>query len=254
VNAKYVVVALGIVGIGAGCSVENSPPTVERATPRLAVDSQQPVVASQRPLADSLCVAHSPQLKLVDSAELGDVFSLIVYRLQVKCDNGLDTLAGIRVKELPVVGGDGNLYGIGYDRHGDLSSGYRYDPNGGKVSLLPLPEYFDLHATHMSLSPDARHVAYIWGGSSSVASGIVRSWPEFKLIAQTPPDSGFESEIDYSQARWLDANRAEFVYTRSGERVPPANIPRRWWIHAVVALDPRSMKVDTVDREPVLQR
>jgi hypothetical protein len=187
---------------------------------------------------------------------LGDLFYEIVYTLQVTCDNGLDTLSGIRVKELPVAGGDGRLYGIGYDRRGDLSSGYRYDPKGGKVSLLPLPENFDLSATHVTLSPDARHIAYVWRdyGNDQATSGVVRSWPDTNVVSRTPATPVSESEIDQTRVRWLDANRAEFVYTRGNEVIPPSEGRRRRWIYAVVAVDTRAMRVDTLEAEPVLKR
>jgi hypothetical protein len=202
-----------------------------------------------------LCVSRSPQPKLVDSTQLGDLFILTVFRLQVKCDDGLDTLAGIRVKELPVAGGDGSLYGIGYDKSGDPSSGYRYDPKAGKVSLLPLPENFDLSARHVTLSPDARHIAYIWRDytNDQATSGIVRSWPDTNVVSQTPATPVSEEEIDQTRVRWLDANRAAFVYTRGSEDIPPSEKPRRWWIYAVVAVDTRAMRVDTLEAEPVLK-
>jgi len=251
VNAKYALLAVGIVGIVAGCSVETPRATVERATQRPAMDSRRPAVDSQGHAVDSQRVAQPPQLTLVDTADLGDdVISLIAYRLRVRTDKGSHTITDFQVKELPVVGTDGNLYGIAYNRHGDPSSGYRYSPSDRSLSRQPLPQYFDLYASQVALSPDARHIAYISrGGGTSGASGVVRSWPDTIVVAETPAIEASTSEIDHNRVRWLDANRAEFVYTKASE-VPA---PRDLWIHAVVAVDTRAITVDTLET-PAAQR
>jgi len=238
-RATAAVIAAGAI-VAAGCSADSRPAAI---VPNPEVPQTGTSHSSLQPT----------QLALVDSTQLGDVFSLIVYRLQVKSGERTDTLSGIRVMDLPVVGADGNLNGIAYDQHGELNSGYRYDPSARKLSLLPLPPNSDLYATHMTMSPDARHIAYMLADTATyAATGVVRSWPDTKLVAQTPTSTPFESEMDNRRVRWLDASRAEFVYTRA-EPVPPLKRPRETWIHAVVSADTHEIRVDTVDTEPVLK-
>ena len=184
------------------------------------------------------------RVALVDKTvegEPGDVATTF-YRIQVTTGAKIDTIPIVRTMTVPGVSADGIVHLISYDEGGLLRSAHRYDPNTRHLTDIELPPDLKLSAK-VAISPDARHIAYITYNETS-NYGLVQSWPDGKAVAQTPAEPWFEAEVDFNAARWLDANRAEFVY-RSGRAVAAGSTRSPdLWIHAIVTLDPRALKVD----------
>jgi len=193
---------------------------------------------------------RQPELSLVDKTVEGDPADLSVdlYRVQIISSGGTQRIPGVRTKSLPTVGVDGSIYGFGYDDSGVIQSAYRYDPEARKLTEIQLPPGVRILETHMAISPDARHIAYI--STEVCASGVVRSWPDGKLIAQTPAEPWFHSDNDYNDVRWLDAKHAEIVY-RSGRAIAPRpDRSRGLWVHAIVTVDTPAVKLDSLTSKP----
>jgi hypothetical protein len=203
------------------------------------------------PRLQLLKVVDSPDKRIRDIEDL----SVTLYRIQVATESRTDTIPGVQTTTLPTVGADGNIYAFGYDEGGIMLGAYRYDPETRKLAELQVPPGARMLETHMAISPDTRHIAYI--STESCASGMVRSWPDGKLIAQTPAEPWFRSDIDYNDVRWLDTNRAEIVY-RSGRvietRPDGSRGSRGLWVHAIIAVDTPGVKLDSLLSKPDWKR
>jgi len=180
----------------------------------------------------------------------GDV-GVTLYRIQVTTGSRIDTIPKVRTMMMPGVATDGAVYLFSYSPGGLLESGNRYDPATRQLTDIQVPPEIELSGAEVATSPDARHIAYL---SSPMMShdiyGVIRSWPNGKLVAQTQTEPWFQSEADENAVRWLDANHAEFVY-HSGRAIPPGSTRSpNLWIHATVTLDPREMKVDSLPSQP----
>jgi hypothetical protein len=188
----------------------------------------------------------------------GDV-AVILYRIGVTTETRTDTIPGVRTMTLPGVGADGRVYLFAYDNSGFLQHAYSYDPITRKLMNVPFPPELEFNANHLTMSPDARYVAYITPDSAtSYPHGRVLSWPAGMLIAQTlaesPGGPRYESEIDDDDVRWLDPDRVEFVYHsgRASERTPTG--VHELWIHAIIAVGTRDVKVDSLASKPEWKR
>ena len=198
-----------------------------------------------------------PQVALVDMSKEGDPGDIAVTRYRVRVTTGtrIDTIPGVRTMTLSGVGADGDVYLFAYDNSGFLSHAYGYDPNTRQLTLMQIPPELNEFSGHLTFSPDARHVAYIGPDSAtSYPHARVLSWPAGTLIAQTLPESPsgprYESEIDDNDLRWLDADRVELVYHsgRANERTPTGI--QELWIHAILSVKTREVKVDTLASKP----
>jgi hypothetical protein len=245
--------------LSAGCAVERRSANAEGATgkPVTSADSAQTPGVPVSPTSP----LHLPRVALVDSTMEGDPgdVGVILYRIGVTTDTRTDTIPGVRTISLPGVGVDGRVYLFAYDNSGFLKNAYSYDPSSRLLIDIPFPPEIEFGAAHLSMSPDARHIAFITPDSAtSYPHGRVLSWPEGKLIAETPAElpggPRYESEVDYDDLRWLDANRVEFVYHsgRAIERTPTGI--HELWIHAIVAVDTRDLKVDSLASKPEWKR
>lgn len=198
-----------------------------------------------------------PEVALVDMSREGDPGDIAVTRYRVRVTTGtrIDTIPGVRTMTLPGVGADGDVYLFAYDNSGFLTHAYGYDPNTRRLTLVQIPPELNEFSGHLTFSPDARHLAYIGlDSATSYPRGRVLSWPAGTLIAQTLPESPsgprYESEIDNNELRWLDADRVELVYHsgRANERTPTG--VQELWIHAIVSVNTREVKVDTLVSKP----
>ncbi len=198
-------------------------------------------------IADSSRTRSDIRVRLVDSAwagEPGDI-GILLFRVEVQGATSRDTIAGVRVATPPGVSAAGKVHLIGYDGNGNLPDDARvYDPLTRALTECALPVEIEVGSQYASVSPDARHVAYI-GGYDGVAQnfGIVRRWSDNALVVKTAPEPSHTSdELDYNGARWLDANHAEFVY-RSGRA-------KSLWIHATVSVNDRKVTLDSLSSRP----
>lgn len=243
-GTRFLVIAGGVAVLVA-CSGKRESSTVERA----ALTPAQ-IGAPQGLLQPS-------RLTLVDSSDLGEPGDLAMplYRVEVTTRGRTDTIPGVWTRELPAVGPDGEVYAFSHDRESHwIDKAYRYDPVTRRLSELELPPRIEFLVTQLALSPDARHIAYFSMDSlTSYSIGLVRTWPDGKLIVQTPADPGSDLEVETDAARWLDANHAEFVHQRRPEVDPVTKTTRYRWIHAIVTVDARTTKVDTLDAKPAWQ-
>ena len=245
--------------VSAGCAVERKAANPDRSPdePATVVDSAQKAgvpMSTTAPL-------HLPRVALVDRTMEGDPgdVGVILYRIAITTDTRTDTIPGVRTISLPGVGADGHVYLFAYDNSGFLKNAYSYDPNTRHLTDVPFPPEIEFNAAHLAMSPDARHIAFITPDSAtSYPHGRVLSWPAGMLIAQTlaesPGGPRYESEIDNDDLRWLDAERVEFVYHsgRAIERTPTG--AHELWIHAIVAVDTRDVKVDSLPSKPEWKR
>jgi hypothetical protein len=200
--------------------------------------------------AEREVVAHplpTPQVTLVDSADDGEPGDIAfpLYRAQVTIDGRTDTIPGVRTHVMPVVGSDGRVYLFGYESGGFLRDGYIYDPGTRAITTLPTPTGAGALESNMSISPDARHIAYVSSECATAGGcGVVRSWPDGELIAETPGQPWCEGDFVYNDVRWLDINRAEIVYCSQ----------HRFWVHAMVTVKPRFVQLDTLTSMPHWKR
>lgn len=242
-----------------GCAVERSgaKATASPGEPAIVADSAETAAAHAIPTTP----LHLPRVALVGRTMEGDPgdVAVILYRIGVTTDTRTDTIPGVRTISLPGVGADGHVYLFAYDNSGFLKNSYSYDPNTRQLTDVPFPPELEFNANHLTMSPDARHIAFITPDSAtSYLHGRVLSWPAGKLIAQTAAESPggprYESEIDYDDLRWLDADRVEFVY-HSGRAIERtlAGV-RELWIHAIVAVDTRDVKIDSLASKPEWKR
>ncbi len=189
----------------------------------------------------SLGIARVALIDTTMEGEPGDIGSTL-YRIRVTTGTRIDTIPGVRTMTMPGVGADGKVYLFSYDDGGFLLAAHQYDPNTRRLTQIQLPPDVGVSGAQIMTSPDARHIAYMTPPSStSPPYGLVRSWPDGKLVDQTPAEPWREEEVDSRVVRWLDANRAEFLYA-SGR------VNR--WIHAIVTLHPRAVKVDSLESQP----
>jgi hypothetical protein len=191
--------------------------------------------------------ASSPIVRLVDSLDDGAPGdpAFPTYRVQVTVNGRTDTIAAVRTHTEPLVGPDGRVYGFGHE-YRRLANGYIYTPDTRALATYPTPPGVGSVESHVSISPDARHIAYISEECARpiAACGVVRSWPAAKLIAETPGQPWCEGDEDYNDVRWLDDNRAEFIFCPK----------HRFWIYALVAVDTRLVKLDTLASKPDWKR
>ena len=238
-----------------GCAVERRTANADGASgePATVTDSGQKAGMP----AISTGLLHPPEVALVDRSIDGDPgdIALIRYRVRVTTGTRTDTIPGVRTRTLPGVGADGNVYLFAYDNSGFLVHAYGYDPNTRNLAEMQSPPEINEFAAHLTFSPDARHVAYIGPDSAtSYPHARVLSWPAGTLIVQTSPESPsgprYESEIDDNDLRWLDGDRVELVYHsgRASERTPTGI--QELWIHAIVSVKTREVKVDTLASKP----
>ena len=247
-NATATLLACALM-MSAGCAVERKTANADHAQTESTTFSDTPQKGGVSAIPTRSL--QPPQVALVDRSREGDPGDIAVTRYRVRVTTGTrtDTIPGVRTMTLPGVGADGNVYLFAYDNRGFLSYAYSYDPTTRKLTDIPLPPDIDEFAAHLTVSPDARHVAYIVRDSATTyAVGRVRSWPAGKLIAQTPPEPRYEGDINYNDLRWIDADHVEFVY-RSGRAINTIG-PRELWIHAIVEVNRREMKVDSLASRP----
>jgi hypothetical protein len=254
VKAAEALLACALV-MSPGCAVERRTANGDGASGESATVSDSAQKAGIP--AISTGSLHPPQVALVDRSREGDPGDIAVtrYRVQVKTDTRIDTIPGVRTMTLPGVGADGDVYLFAYDNSGFLTHAYGYDPNTRQLTEMQIPPEINDFAAHLTFSPDARHIAYIGlDSATSYPRGRVLSWPAGTLVAQTLPESPngprYESEIDNNDLQWLDADSVELVYHsgRANERTPTGI--QELWIHAIVSVKTREVKVDTLASKP----
>ena len=227
-------------------------------------DSQRAVVsadtvrlAGARPTQDSIqaqssevvrtdTAVRSPGLEmaLVDLADKpdpeDDVFAR--YRVQVKYAGRTDTIPTVLTNRLPVASEDGKLYMFGFAEGGFLDEGYSYDLRTRALAEFKPPPGSTALETHILISPDARHIAYIATNGAN-GTAVVRSWPDAELVAQGPGAPWCQGDEDYNSVRWLDTRTAELAYCSGGSS-------KRVWVHTIVDVSNRQIKVDTLASRP----
>lgn len=253
VKATSTLLAFVLVMSG-GCAVERR--TANAGAAQTASSTVRDTTPTNGVSAISTRSVERPQVALVDSSAEGDPgdVAVILYRVQVKSSTRTDTIPGARTMTLPGVGADGHVYFFAFDRDGFLTHAYSYDPDTRQLTDIQIPPDIEFNATHLTVSPDARYIAYIAPDSvTSYTHGRVLSWPAGSLVAQTPAEPGYDSEIDYNDLRWIDADRAEFVY-HSGRAIEPGAGHRELWIHAMVAASTHEVRVDSLASKPEWNR
>jgi hypothetical protein len=161
-----------------------------------------------------------------------------------------DTIPDIVVSTRPGVTPDGVVYGVTTTHDGTLGKAYRYDPKTRHVSFVPLPKDVRGWNSEITISPDARHVAYI-GEDSAGIFGIVRDWPSKTVVARTTPVEPWASDYYTDQVGWIDANRFE-IFIRTPGGVDATNHMISKFVVARGDVRTRSMRVDTVGTRPDL--
>ena len=159
-----------------------------------------------------------------------------------------DTIPEIRVATLPGVSDAGKVHLIAFKRESNIPDDAEvYDPVTRSLTICNLPGEVEFSSQHASISPDARHVAYIgWDNEMGQNLGVVRRWADSAIVVKTPGEKFFNDDVDYNGARWLDSNHAEFAY-RSGRA-------KNLWIHAVFSVEDRRVRVDSLSSQPAWAR
>ena len=169
--------------------------------------------------------------------------------VEVRMGLRADTIPGIVAAKPPGVSSDGIVYGVTISKDGSLGKGFRYDPKTRQLSFLPLPKDVGGWDSEISISPDARHLAYL-GGDSSGHYGIVRDWPSMTLMARTPSAPGYPSDYNSDQVRWRDANRFELFFRFPAGVDTTNNTMISKFIVARGDVRTRSMSIDTTAKIP----
>jgi hypothetical protein len=182
-------------------------------------------------------------MALVDSTDRGNPGdeSFARYHVQVRYAGRTDTIPTVLTTRLPIVGEDGKLYMFGFEEGGFLDKGYSYDLRTRALTQFEPPPGSTALETHIVISPDAKHIAYI--ATDGLATGVVRSWPDGALVAQGPRAPWCEGDEDYNAVRWIDRKTAELAYCTGGGG-------RRIWVHTLIDVDNGQTKIDTQSSAP----
>lgn len=211
---------------------EPNPPACSAVDPSVASDSPR-----QR---------TNVHVALVDSAWAGDEgdIGILLFSVEVQRAGSKDTIPKIRVATLPGVSDSGKVHLIAFKRESNIPDDAEvYDPVARTLTICDLPGEIEFSSQHPSISPDARHVAYIgWESEMTQNLGVVRKWADAAIVVKTPAETFFNDDVDYNGVRWLDSGHAEFAY-RSGHT-------RNVWIHTIVSVDDRKMTVDSLSSQP----
>lgn len=160
--------------------------------------------------------AAAPSVQLVDSIpwenELGEGF---LRRVEVRIGSRVDTLPGVLTSELPVVSPESVLSGFAYEADG-ITAAYAYDARRRRFTWLRLPEDFNPYYSAPSISPDARHLAYVIVPGNSTASASVRSWPGRRLVWRSDTVQIPATDArDLTLTRWISPDSSE-AYIATG--------------------------------------
>jgi hypothetical protein len=194
-------------------------------------------------------------VRLVDSARTGDELGMedvVSYRVEVAAAGRRDTLAGVRVRRAPASAPDGAVHGVAVGPEGQAAGTFRYDPADRRLTRTPAPADASPFFSELTLSPDARHIAYVAQESGPVVRlwGVVRAWPDGRVVARAEPAPGYPSDVNYSQVRWTGPDTYEVVYRvdeRPGRDPALAAGP---WIRMRGSTRGGSPAVDTLAAEP----
>ncbi len=194
-------------------------------------------------------------VRLVDSARTGDELGMddvVSYRVEVAAAGRRDTLAGVRVQRAPVSAPDGAVHGVAVGPEGQAAGTFRYDPANRRLTRTPAPADASPFFSELTLSPDARHIAYVAQESGLVVRlwGVVRAWPDGRVVARAEPAPGYPSDVNYSRVRWTGPDTYEVVYRvdeRPGRDPALAAGP---WIRMRGSTRGGAPAVDTLAAEP----
>lgn len=158
--------------------------------------------------------AGAPIVQLVDSIpwahELGEGF---LYRVEVRVAGQVDTIAGVLTSELPLVIGSARLLGFGFEADA-ITYAYEYDMRSGRVRHRDLPGDFDPIFSAPSFAPDGRYIAYVVTRGDATGWGVVRSWPQHRLIVRSDAAEVPATDSPGHFTHWLSADSAElFIET-----------------------------------------
>jgi len=233
-RASPVATAVSSTVTGRGSGRSHDEPTAPACS---AVD---PSVASESRQRTNVRVA------LIDSAwagEEGDI-GILLFGVEVQAGNSKDTIPGIRVATLPGVSDAGKVHLIAFKHESNMPDDAEvYDPAARELTICDLPLEIEVSSQHPTISPDARHVAFIgWNDGQQGNFGVVRRWADSTTVMKTPAEPWYHEEADFNGVRWRDAGHVEFAY-RSGRE-------KSMWIHAIVSVDDRKVTLDSLSSQP----
>ncbi len=188
------------------------------------------------------------RIRLVDMTETEEFFA---YKVEVRLAGRVDTIPGVLTFDLPVIAPDGLLRGPAYARDAHYAGLYAYDPGTRALSNIPLPSDAEGWASEVKLSPDGSHIAYIGGfGDSTGSQGIVRTWPEAKVVLMTMKAPQAPSDQSFDQVWWVNRDSVEFSWhTDLGPATKPSD-PRFPFIAIYTSLRAKRFTVDTLTEQP----
>ncbi len=149
-----------------------------------------------------------PQVALADSIPYGDgMTDGVLRRFVVTNGERRDTVPGVLVADLPIVGPGGAVYGIRM-REELAVSPFAYDPSTRRIRVLPRPEGWS-EPTRPRLSPDGRHVAYLAEGAGGRAHAAVATLPGARVVYLGPPAVLRETGAGVDDITWLSPHQFE---------------------------------------------
>lgn len=188
-------VAMFAVGI-AGCSTEHTDLPTSRRAASSAHAGQVTAASADR---------HAVGIAFGDSVTYHNDFADgVLYRVTVRSALRTDTIPGVLVEDLPVVGNDGRVYGIRWEEN-EAAGPFVYDPATHRTTRLPKPDGWWEYGTP-ALAPDGSHVAYLARTGEGTGEARVAALPSERVVYRGPEARLLPSDAGVDQIAWRDAD------------------------------------------------
>jgi hypothetical protein len=194
------------------------------------------------------------QAALADSVLIGETDPLVVRRVVLRSSTQADTLPHVLASSVPVVTQTGEAIGLGYTAEGSVYA-YGYSPKTRVVRRATLPDDFDGSHSEGSFSADGRHLAYVAFPREGQGQGVVRSWPDGRLVCRGPRVELPATDDLLNGTEWTGASFLIYVDLGSApyDAVSAVSPSHQGWVRVRGSLSERKLQVDTVT-EPQLRR
>lgn len=188
------VIALVASGVVA-CTPEHSArPTSQNRTPQ--TDGRAATVHTNR---------QAPAIAFGDSVPYHNDFTDgVLYHVTVRSAGRTDTVPGVLVEDLPVLGADGRVYGIRWEENAAAGL-FVYDPATHHTTHLPKPDAWWEYGTPV-VAPDGSHVAYLARTGEGTGEARVAALPSTRVIYRGPVADLLPSDAGIDQIAWPNAS------------------------------------------------
>ena len=151
---------------------------------------------------------QAPTIAFGDSVVYQNEFADgVLYRVTVRSAARTDTIPGILVEDLPVLGADGRVYGIPWDEN-EAAGLFMYDPATRHATRVPNPDGWWESGTP-AVAPDGRHVAYLARTGEGTGEARVAAVPSARVVYRGPEADLLPSDAGIDQIAWPDADHFE---------------------------------------------